>query len=255
MSEKPGPLLDAGTENEKTMKFEINKDLDLQKTRSVFFQNSRVQILDFINEEQARLLAEHIQKDVDFKQAFFANGASREVTTEEFRALNQSQKSDLLRQIYSQATGGIGFWYGRHHLNPGSPAPIKALYDWLNCEQMLNTIRTITGISELKSVTAQVSRFLPGDFLTRHQDDAGPEQRRVAFVLNLSPDWHPDWGGLLQFFKLDGTTLDAWTPKFNTLNLFDVKEVHSVTCVAPFAPKPRIAISGWFKTLQAHGNF
>lgn len=231
------------------MKFDINKDLDLQKIHLVFSQNNKVKIHDFIGEEQARLLAGHIHKDVDFKQAFFANGANREVTSEEFHALSETQKSELLQQIHSYAIDGIGFWYGRHHVNPDSPAPIKALYDWLSDEPMLETIRTITGFPELKSVTAQVSRFLPGDFLTRHQDVVGAEQRRVAFVLNLSPDWHPDWGGLLQFFKTDGSTLDAWTPQFNSLNLFDVKEVHSVTCVAPFAPKPRVAVSGWFKTL------
>jgi Rps23 Pro-64 3,4-dihydroxylase Tpa1-like proline 4-hydroxylase len=52
---------------------------------------------------------------------------------------------------------------------------------------------------------------------------------------------------LLQFYQDDGTPRDALTPSFNAMTLFDVKHVHAVTYVAPFASKPRLAISGWFR--------
>jgi Rps23 Pro-64 3,4-dihydroxylase Tpa1-like proline 4-hydroxylase len=66
--------------------------------------------------------------------------------------------------------------------------------------------------------------------------------------MNFSPQWHPDWGGMLQFFQDDGTPRDAWAPQFNSLVLFDVAHVHSVTFVAPFAKTPRFAVTGWFRT-------
>ncbi|WP_338456665.1 2OG-Fe(II) oxygenase family protein [uncultured Alteromonas sp.] len=37
------------------------------------------------------------------------------------------------------------------------------------------------------------------------------------------------------------------TPEFNTLSLFDVKHIHSVTYVTPFAKQPRYALTGWIK--------
>ncbi|PHS51455.1 hypothetical protein C7Y69_04575 [Alteromonas sp. KS69] len=65
--------------------------------------------------------------------------------------------------------------------------------------------------------------------------------------MNLAPKWHPDWGGLLQYFEPDGTTTESWSPEFNTLSLFDVKHIHSVTYVTPFAKQPRYALTGWIK--------
>ncbi len=92
----------------------------------------------------------------------------------------------------------------------------------------------------------QVTRYRPGHFLTRHNDVVPAEQRRVAYVLGFTPRWHPDWGGLLQFYRQDGVPQDAWAPGFNDLMLFDVHRVHAVTYVTPFAAEPRQAISGWF---------
>ncbi|HEX5536856.1 MAG TPA: 2OG-Fe(II) oxygenase family protein [Sphingobium sp.] len=37
-------------------------------------------------------------------------------------------------------------------------------------------------------------------------------------------------------------------PRFNALSLFRVPQRHHVGCVAPFAPKPRISITGWLRT-------
>ena len=52
---------------------------------------------------------------------------------------------------------------------------------------------------------------------------------------------------LLQFFEDNGTPRDAWVPGWNVLSLFDVRHVHSVTYVAPFAGAPRLSITGWFR--------
>ena len=50
----------------------------------------------------------------------------------------------------------------------------------------------------------------------------------------------------MQFFDDDGEPTQSYSPGFNTLDLFDVRHVHSVTLVAPYALNPRHAISGWF---------
>jgi Rps23 Pro-64 3,4-dihydroxylase Tpa1-like proline 4-hydroxylase len=52
---------------------------------------------------------------------------------------------------------------------------------------------------------------------------------------------------LLQFFEDDGTPRDAWAPQFNSMSLFDVRHVHSVTFIAPFALEPRLSLTGWFR--------
>ena len=112
---------------------------------------------------------------------------------------------------------------------------------------MLSFISTVSGRNDLKSADAHFTRFTPGQFLTRHRDENTNEQRRLAYVLSLSKNWHPDWGGLLQFFEDDGTPRNAWVPQFNTLSLFDIRHVHSVTFIAPFALEPRLSVTGWFR--------
>ncbi|MFT4939017.1 MAG: SM-20-related protein [Paraglaciecola sp.] len=88
---------------------------------------------------------------------------------------------------------------------------------------------------------------MPGHYLTRHNDVNPKKQRRVAYVLSLSKHWHPDWGGLLQFYQPDGTPKDAWAPQFNSMALFDVNHVHGVSYVAPFATQAKYSITGWFR--------
>ena len=92
------------------------------------------------------------------------------------------------------------------------------------------------------------TRFQPGHFLTRHNDNVEGKRRRIAYVLNLSRDWNPDWGGALQFFDKHDNVQCAYTPSFNTLNLLRVPSVHSVGIVAPFAASNRLSITGWLRS-------
>ena len=71
--------------------------------------------------------------------------------------------------------------------------------------------------------------------------------RIAAFVVNLTPDWSADLGGLLMFTGADGHLEEAFTPKFNTLSLFRVPQPHAVSAVAPFARGARLAVTGWLR--------
>ena len=64
--------------------------------------------------------------------------------------------------------------------------------------------------------------------------------------MSFTKDWHPDWGGLLHFFEDNGSPRDFWVPMFNSLTLFDVRHVHSVSYVTPFAKGQRLSLTGWF---------
>ena len=123
---------------------------------------------------------------------------------------------------------------------------VHDVFDYLNSPDVFSLIEGITGHKALTYADAQYTSYSFGHFLTRHNDDVGEEGRRVAYVLGLSKDWHPDWGGLLHFFEEDGAPRDFWIPKFNTLSLFDVRHVHSVSYVTPFAQEPRLSLTGWF---------
>jgi len=91
-----------------------------------------------------------------------------------------------------------------------------------------------------------VSAYDQGDFLNIHTD----QKRGVAFVLNLTKDWKPEYGGLLNLIP-DGKSAEMVSvfPKFNSLVLFSLGDEgvpHFVSEVSSRAPYSRIAISGWF---------
>ena len=58
-------------------------------------------------------------------------------------------------------------------------------------------------------------------------------------------EWRPEWGGLLLFHE-GGRIVEGFNPLFNSLSLFRVPMDHSVTQVTNFAPRERLAISGWY---------
>ena len=71
--------------------------------------------------------------------------------------------------------------------------------------------------------------------------------RIAAYVLNLTPQWRPEWGGLLLFPGSDGAQAEAFVPGFNRLSLLRVPQQHCVTEVSRAAAFRRYAITGWLR--------
>jgi len=91
------------------------------------------------------------------------------------------------------------------------------------------------------------SRYSPGSFLSPHHDSGNG---RVAFVLNLSRSWLPQWGGLLTFLNDDWRTIRrVCTPEFNTLCLFELPAGRTVPhLVTQVVAGHRLAFTGWYAT-------
>jgi hypothetical protein len=121
---------------------------------------------------------------------------------------------------------------------------VDRLADGWWSEQAMGLWRQITGDPAVGGLEIMATRYRPGHVLTRH-DDSNHPGRVAAFVLYLSPKWKGDWGGLLQFLDMTGEGRSV-APLFNSLVLFQVPRDHLVSMVTPFAPVPRLAITGWF---------
>jgi Rps23 Pro-64 3,4-dihydroxylase Tpa1-like proline 4-hydroxylase len=96
-------------------------------------------------------------------------------------------------------------------------------------------------------VDAQATRYMPGHFLSTHDDAIEGKNRRAAYIFNFTPEWRPDWGGYLQLLDDAGHVRRGLVPSFSTLNILAVPQRHNVSVVAPFAGGMRFAISGWFR--------
>lgn len=226
-------------------------DFDPQSAGDAFRPDRRCRVRDFWPVEHAAAISRCLAQETRYLNAYFAGGRNREASDQDLAGLSTEDRRLLQQQLYSDAAQGVGFLYGRRHIDlregeTDTPDRLRSVMRVLNSPPMLERIRLISGFSDICCASAQATRYSPGNFLTRHNDIKEDEGRRIAYVLGFSPHWHPDWGGLLQFYRHDGIPRDAWAPEFNSLTLFDVHHVHAVTYVTPFAPAPRLSITGWF---------
>jgi len=125
--------------------------------------------------------------------------------------------------------------------------PLIGFARLMNDPATIARFRTLAPGLDIDFADAQATRYNKGDFLTRHDDDVAGKGRELAYVLSLTPDWLPEWGGLLLFNGPDGGIVETFVPSFNTLNLFTVPQPHSVSYVAPYAGAARISVTGWLR--------
>ncbi|WP_409019816.1 2OG-Fe(II) oxygenase [Brevundimonas vesicularis] len=183
----------------------------------------------------------------------FLNPLGLDVTVEAFEASSPEDQKQFIDSAYAGATDGLQFLFDRLRLGParaiGSPTPpiLFDLLDRFNSDDYMEFARRLTGDERVSFSDGQVTRYLPGHFLNRHSDANPRTERLYAYVLNLSPDWRAEWGGLLQFLDDNGDITETFVPSFGTLNVFAVPQMHAVSTVAPFAGGPRYSVTGWWR--------
>lgn len=228
----------------------INNDLDLDRWRQHLARHGRVQVPAFLQEAAAEALATELEQRVPWHLAERVSGTSR--TSPRGAYPDDAAHATLLAEAYAQAGERYQFAYDSYMLvkaamegwDPG--LLVHRVLQFLNGPQFIAFARLLGDDASLTHVTAQCTRYRPGHFLMPHDDQDVQEGRRFAFVMNLTRDWRPDWGGQLQFLDAEGGISETFLPRWNTLSLFRVPQGHQVTLVAPWAAHPRHAITGWW---------
>ena len=231
----------------------LNPNLDLSALAEQYQMKKRLRIESFLDAEVAGKIFQYCQESVKYNLVYSLNGQNSTMPMDELATLPASEKKEMNLEIMNAASKGAGFLYCGYMMdkvvetNDEKLQFLHEVFEFFNGDELISAIRTITGETSIVSADAQYTKFTPGHFLTRHRDVVAGKDRRVAYVFSATRGWHPDWGGLLQFYQEDGTPEDTWTPGFNTLSLFDTSYIHSVTYVTPFAQTPRLSLSGWFR--------
>ncbi|PHS16829.1 MAG: proline hydroxylase [Kangiella sp.] len=228
----------------------FNSSLDFNKISTSYAIDKRVQIQNVWDLETANSIRHCLANEVEYVYAYTSKGKNFEATEQQLKSLSNADMNRFTKELHEDASQGIGFVYGRQLIkleNLAQPSLLHAVCRYLNSDFLLQKIRDISGFEDISLASAKATRYIPGHFLTRHNDLNAKENRRLAYVLNFTPQWHPDWGGLLQFYQKNGLPRDAWAPVFNSMSLFDVNHIHAVTYIAPYAQTPRYAITGFFR--------
>jgi Rps23 Pro-64 3,4-dihydroxylase Tpa1-like proline 4-hydroxylase len=233
----------------------LNPNLDIDALAREYALDDRLRIENLLDPDFAERLHAACRDDVPYEYICHVDGKNVVMPEDELRGLSPADQQELQNKLIKAASEGVGFFYSGYQMrraqidtDDDKLSFLHQMFDFVNSEEMLSFIAAISGQSDLNSADAHYTRYTSGQYLTRHKDDITAEGRRIAYVMGFSKDWHPDWGGLLHFFEDDGTGRDFWTPTFNSLSLFDVRHVHSVSYVTPFAKQQRLSLTGWFCT-------
>jgi|FEC22Drversion2_1045045.scaffolds.fasta_scaffold00139_79 Rps23 Pro-64 3,4-dihydroxylase Tpa1-like proline 4-hydroxylase len=238
--------------------FRLNPAIDVAAAAARFAATGRTQIRDLLTPAAAATLHAVLSRGTDWGMAVEDGRGARDVPPQALRTLPPAERQAIAQGIGRRvAARDYAFLYMRYpmvtaYLERRDPdGPLHLLLEHLNDQPLMDLVRAVSGIDGLIRADAQATLFMPGQFLGLHDDadiDAPDDRgRRVAYVLNLATDWHPDWGGYLNFFDADGDVIEGFAPRFNALNLFRVPQRHHVSFVPNWAPAGRFAITGWFR--------
>jgi Rps23 Pro-64 3,4-dihydroxylase Tpa1-like proline 4-hydroxylase len=230
--------------------------IDRDAVRRALEQQRFAQISDALEPAAAEALWQVLRHETPYGLAWAGDGqpTGQYVRAEQLRSLPAEQKAAMGNAAArTAARGSFAFLYGQYPLaeaareqwHPGHP--LYGVLDFVNHGSSLDLARTVSGHADIIRADAQATLYAGGHFLTDHDDLVESQGRRLAYVLNLTKDWKPDWGGYLNILDETGNIVAGFMPRFNTLNLFLVPLRHHVSLVAPFAPVGRVAITGWFR--------
>jgi SM-20-related protein len=234
--------------------FQIGRHLDPARIGPVFRRAGRLHVPDFLDPSGAAGLHEALVRSTTWSRSLLLGQKPFTLSSTEWDALPDARRAALESGMWEQARTGFHYafdtWAVSDEVEAGRRTghPAEAFYDFLNGPVFLDWVRATTGDERASYCDAQCTRYQPGDYLNGHTDEAEGKNRLFAYVMNLTPGWTVDWGGLLQFIDQDGHVAEAYTPAFNALNIFKVPQPHSVSMVAPFAGGDRLAVTGWIRS-------
>lgn len=230
----------------------INSRLDVESIRRDLERDGFAVVPDFLPRPVARRVLEALETRTPWDLAYSGDGRGRLIHSD---VLARMSPADIERTIAPALDGtghGFQFVYDTFIvIDPNLVEVYPSLFLYmlahgLNQPRFLDFARRLSGRPEIRRLSVMAARYRTGHFLTPHDDIHETEQREVAYVLNLTKDWRPEWGGLLHVLEDDRKTVRRTiVPEFNTMVLMRPPTWHFVSQVASYAKAPRYTVTGW----------
>lgn len=233
----------------------------LAHAAKAFAASGHVRAQGVLQQGEAEALHQWLDAEAPFVRVLNQGDKVWDLDSAALASLGPERSAALTQAVHDQAREGFQYIYDSLRVPDEAPArrarglPVDRLIEAFNTAPWLDLFRELTGVPDIRLVDGQATRYLPGHFLTAHDDNVPGKNRVAAYVLNLTPRWRTEWGGLLMFHDrsdcptpaaADDVSL-ALAPRFNALHLFKVPQRHSVSLVSPFAGAPRLAVTGWLR--------
>jgi len=230
----------------------LNSRLDATALAREYATHGRVQVRDVLAPESAAALHALLRGRSDWRQVLNSGDQLVELDRPMRAALPDAQARALDDAVYAGARGGFQYRFETLRVPDEADArrassdPLAHFATWWSQGEPRDFLRTVTGEPSIGFADAQATAYAPGDFLTGHDDAFEGKHRLAAYVLGLNPTWRAEWGGLLLFHEGDGRIAGV-SPGFNTLSLFRIGRMHSVSEVTRAAAYRRYSITGWLR--------
>ncbi len=242
-------------QNNKDKVYNYSKILEnMEKYQNDFKNSYKIKINDFLNEQFAEHLYNHIIRIPD-NQLYIACGIRNIKYEKKLLPQNTKRNQDNINE--ANKTFGKGeFAYVFHRGMNNVAGEISQMElimrTLLNSSEFKELLSKLTGLEITNLNTMFLSKYKSGHFLSPHSDKGNG---KIAFVINLTKNWLPQYGGNLHFLSEDRKSIvETWTPAFNNMVIFyvppDSQEniglPHFVGHVNPGIKLSRYAITGWY---------
>jgi len=234
--------------------FRLNCALDPDRLGLEFQERRRVQIPDFLAPDCAAALIGELRRRADWRQIINSGANVYDLDRATRERMPPHAAAALDEAVYAGARIGFQHRYEAIRVPDDEAArsasgdPLAAFATFMSGGEARDFLRRVTGLDEIGFADAQATAYSPGDFLTAHDDAVEGKGRLAAYVLSLTSGWRVEWGGILLFHDDRGLSIDGLVPNFNSLNLFAVPQVHSVSIVSRAAPYRRYSVTGWLRS-------
>ncbi|WP_439547457.1 2OG-Fe(II) oxygenase [Sandarakinorhabdus sp.] len=234
------------------MMLALAQAIDLRAAASAFARDGHVRLQPFLAEDAAIACLAEMKRRADWVQVVNSGDKVFELSRSSRAAMTPEQRDGLEQAVLAGAQTGFQYRYEALRLPDGNAPPpggnsvIAGWPAFLSGGAVRDVLRTITGADDIAFADGQATAYAPGDFLTGHDDAVPGKQRRAAYVFSLNPVWRVEWGGLLLFHE-DGHGVRGVAPAFNSLDIFAVPQMHSVSMVTGSVPNRRYSITGWLR--------
>lgn len=239
----------------------LSDSVDIGAARAMMAKATRCQIPGLLDDETLAAAREAVKAVPRWTLVTKLSGRHFDLDSAAMSELPADKRADFERHVEAEAKRGFAYLYDSYSLYDkwhkgelrGESPVLCDLFELLNSEAFLGAMRTVLDAPEIAFADAQLTRYTRGHFLTTHDDGVAGKNRIAAFVLTLSERWRENWGGLLEFYRPDGSLETRFVPQGNTLSLFRVPQPHAVTPVGDKVKAARVSVTGWLRSGEDPG--
>jgi len=232
----------------------INPEINPLSYKDEFLYNGSVVIRNFLNEDYANKLCDFFNGGMPENWWYAASSPGTEGSVKYIRNFQENQERIKIEREYSEQIfngGGFAYHFYRSigdHVQ-GCNCDECVFRNWLGSDEIVKFLSQVSNTQINGFNTMFASKYSQGCFLSPHHDDS---LGSVGFVLQLTKNWLPQWGGVLHFLDDSMKVIEySEVPTFNTLTLFHIPEGkgkwHYVSHVSPGVTSNRVAYSGWYR--------